>query len=342
MPRPASTPHVISKIRKALGLTQKQLAAMVGVSGSMIKQVERDERDLSPDLASRIFEATGADVQEIQKGKTGEAFACCRLSGGKPGIPLTKKLSGEWRNRRRHIQSQDSPDVILSDLGVDGLARKLSSKTMASTIKEGLTEMAKNRLGTRKSTANDDELREALSESLNQLIRRGNLLDPAAIDCVQLSTETRDLINRGATGSALNRRLLEDALPGVVERAESTARDEADELSVQVGEVARLLFLAAGRLPRGSIRAIFRAVMSQMCDLCRTHDLGEFFTDEWMNANKFRAIFIEGQGKAQADAICPSVPELLLMSISEFAEAVAAPATGELAAATEKASQELS
>jgi len=73
-------------VRKAIGLTQPEMAALLGVSRDTVQKIERNELKLSRDLASKYRLATGCDLRE---GGEGEAeLEICATSAGKP---LTKE-----------------------------------------------------------------------------------------------------------------------------------------------------------------------------------------------------------------------------------------------------------
>ena len=62
------TPERLRECRSEFGITQGDLARIVGVSSSFLSAIERDERHLTPSLESRIlaaFQARGAEMREF-------------------------------------------------------------------------------------------------------------------------------------------------------------------------------------------------------------------------------------------------------------------------------------
>lgn len=65
----------LTAIRKELGLTQAQFAALLGISNGYIGDIERDRRKVSLKLAAKLEEVTGRQgyVARVVAEKTGEA-----------------------------------------------------------------------------------------------------------------------------------------------------------------------------------------------------------------------------------------------------------------------------
>ena len=74
MPRPPKFYHPLREIRAAAGgLSQTAFAELVGVSMPTIQAIEGGKLRLTPKLAARIAEATGASETELLKGSQGKA-----------------------------------------------------------------------------------------------------------------------------------------------------------------------------------------------------------------------------------------------------------------------------
>lgn len=58
----------IRNLRTKRGLSMEHLAEKIGVTFSLIGQIERETRPVSLNLAVDIAEALGCDIQEILKG----------------------------------------------------------------------------------------------------------------------------------------------------------------------------------------------------------------------------------------------------------------------------------
>jgi DNA-binding XRE family transcriptional regulator len=54
--------HLVSELRKVIGKSQTQFAAMIGMSKDTVISVENERNRLSRNLAKRIEIATGADL----------------------------------------------------------------------------------------------------------------------------------------------------------------------------------------------------------------------------------------------------------------------------------------
>lgn len=67
MPRPSKNRHVLARLRRELGLTQRQLAGWVGCSRIAIQHVERGERGLSESMARNVAQATGVALDWLLK-----------------------------------------------------------------------------------------------------------------------------------------------------------------------------------------------------------------------------------------------------------------------------------
>ena len=63
----------IRNMRTKRGLSMEQLAEKVGVTFSLIGQIERETKPVSLNLAVDIAEALGCDIQEILKGDSENA-----------------------------------------------------------------------------------------------------------------------------------------------------------------------------------------------------------------------------------------------------------------------------
>ena len=61
------TPENLRITRTTLGITQGELARMVGVTNSFISAIERTERTLTPSLENRILVAFQVGNEEIQE-----------------------------------------------------------------------------------------------------------------------------------------------------------------------------------------------------------------------------------------------------------------------------------
>lgn len=57
----------IKMMRMKAGLTQEALGERVGVSGSMIKQIERGTKSMTVELANEMARVLGCDIRDFVK-----------------------------------------------------------------------------------------------------------------------------------------------------------------------------------------------------------------------------------------------------------------------------------
>ncbi len=94
MPHPPKKSHPLRAIRTATTFpSHSEFARHIGVSSAAIQAIERGKLSLTPKLAARIREITGASDRELLKGITGRART---LSGA----PYTSEWFAEWTARR--------------------------------------------------------------------------------------------------------------------------------------------------------------------------------------------------------------------------------------------------
>ena len=68
MPRPAKNQQVVAVLRQAIGLGQQQLARRIDVSKSVIQKIELNERTLTGEVAKRIADHTGVELNWLLDG----------------------------------------------------------------------------------------------------------------------------------------------------------------------------------------------------------------------------------------------------------------------------------
>jgi transcriptional regulator with XRE-family HTH domain len=69
MPRKPSVTHPLREIRQALKMTQPAFAKLVGRAAITIQRIENRTLKMSPELADKILEATGANPRELLAGR---------------------------------------------------------------------------------------------------------------------------------------------------------------------------------------------------------------------------------------------------------------------------------
>jgi len=69
MPRPPSYPHVLRTARNILGLTQKDLAARVGIATVTLQKFENGDASISREIAFRIANETFLDLHQLIENK---------------------------------------------------------------------------------------------------------------------------------------------------------------------------------------------------------------------------------------------------------------------------------
>lgn len=68
MPRPTKNKSPLREIRRGTGLTQEQFGRLVGASRMLVQKIENGERALTDDLAIRIAQETGCNLQGYSDG----------------------------------------------------------------------------------------------------------------------------------------------------------------------------------------------------------------------------------------------------------------------------------
>lgn len=94
MPRPPTVSHPLRAIRAATSCpTQAAFARLIGVATPTVQAIENGKLKLTPKLAARIREATGADEAELLKGAKGKP----RAAGGGA---YSREFFDRWQEER--------------------------------------------------------------------------------------------------------------------------------------------------------------------------------------------------------------------------------------------------
>ena len=126
----------IKQIRQKIGITQKRLAKMTGVSTSMINQVESGRSQPSYDTAKRIFESL-AKLEGESAAHTAGDFCCKDIVKLKPTDTLHDAI------KKMH-KTSISQIPIFDDINVVGLVSEDSIVRHLSEL--GETELKKSKL----------------------------------------------------------------------------------------------------------------------------------------------------------------------------------------------------
>jgi predicted transcriptional regulator len=127
--RPAMMPALeeISRTRRALGLSQAQLAKRAGVSQSAVAKIERGRTSPSYDVVRRLFECLSAERAEKERVSILLDVRTRRVVSVGPGVLLEAAVA----EMRRHKFSQ------LPVLGGDRPVGSLSERTVTGLILSG-------------------------------------------------------------------------------------------------------------------------------------------------------------------------------------------------------------
>jgi len=117
----------IPRLRKALGLTQTQLARLADVSQSAIVKIERKQMNPSYDIVRRIMTALEAEVRRLEKTARVEEVQSRKVQFVEPRISLVEAAA----EMRRHQFSQ--LPVLLGGRCVGSI----SDKTITNLITAG-------------------------------------------------------------------------------------------------------------------------------------------------------------------------------------------------------------
>ena len=132
----------IKQIRLKIGITQKKLASMTGVSTSMINQIESGRSQPSYETAKRIFESLSKLEGESSSHTAGD-FCSIDIVKLKPSNTLHDAIKKMHQSSISQIPVFDDSDVVgmvsedgivkhLADLGEDELRKSKLENTMES------------------------------------------------------------------------------------------------------------------------------------------------------------------------------------------------------------------
>lgn len=107
MPIKPNQSHPLREIRSILGWTQPKLAEKLGIHPTYVRKIELGSRSLTPELARRIGELTGAKSTELLKGSEGKALS---WKGEPYSLAAFKEWSSAWE------------DAESAELFADGIA----------------------------------------------------------------------------------------------------------------------------------------------------------------------------------------------------------------------------
>lgn len=128
----------IARERRALGLSQRELARMAGVSQSLISKVERGQIVPSYEVAVRIFEAL-----EVARRRRG-----CTKAAEVMSSPVVRISPADTVGRAIEIMEERGisqlpvmvGERVLGSVTEDGLIRRLSSISPGSRVEEVMDE----------------------------------------------------------------------------------------------------------------------------------------------------------------------------------------------------------
>ena len=107
MPIKPNQSHPLREIRSILGWTQPKLAEKLGIHPTYVRKIELGSRALTPELARRIGELTGAMASELLRGSEGKALS---WKGEPYSVAAFKEWSSAWE------------DAESAELFADGIA----------------------------------------------------------------------------------------------------------------------------------------------------------------------------------------------------------------------------
>jgi transcriptional regulator with XRE-family HTH domain len=93
MPKKPRFNHPLRKVRKAIGLSQAGFARLIQCSTPTIHAVENGRLRISPALETRIHVETGANTQELIKGRKGKAL-------DQDGQPYSSDFYQRWKTKK--------------------------------------------------------------------------------------------------------------------------------------------------------------------------------------------------------------------------------------------------
>jgi len=93
MPKKPRFNHPLRKVRKAIGMSQTEFARLVRCSTPTVHAIENGLLRISPTLEARIHVETGANTQELVKGKKGKSL-------DQDGQPYSNEFYQRWKTRK--------------------------------------------------------------------------------------------------------------------------------------------------------------------------------------------------------------------------------------------------
>jgi phage repressor protein C with HTH and peptisase S24 domain len=149
----------LKSIRKALGLNQEQLATSLGFGQSYISSIERDEKDLSRDIISKLIEVHNIDSNWLLTGKGSMFLDAAAPSPSVPGaqdlkivhpdelgshdflVPLlTQRISaggGNELSEADEVRALIPAPKYLSRFGRNIAALQVTGDSMEPTLRNG-------------------------------------------------------------------------------------------------------------------------------------------------------------------------------------------------------------
>ena len=128
----------IKQIRQKIGVTQKKLATMTGVSTSMINQIESGRSKPSYETAKRIFESLSKLEGESSSHIAGD-FCSKDIVKLKPGNTLHDAIKKMHQLSISQIPVFSGTDVV-GVISEDGIVRHLADKVEAELKKSKLAD----------------------------------------------------------------------------------------------------------------------------------------------------------------------------------------------------------
>ena len=129
----------IKQIRQKIGITQKKLATLTGVSTSMINQIESGRSQPSYDTAKRIFESL-AKLEGESAAHTAGDFCCRDIVKLKPTDTLHDAIKKMHKTSISQIPIFDDTNVV-GLVSEDSIVRHLSELGEAELKKSKLEDM---------------------------------------------------------------------------------------------------------------------------------------------------------------------------------------------------------
>jgi transcriptional regulator with XRE-family HTH domain len=164
--------HTLAVLRTTIGLTQKEMAELVGRSTRTIQAIELGQLSLGEDLALRIGEATGVDVNWLLDGNP-DVPPIRGITALGLGFKIGEYSKKDFESHRAFIETPAASNEEVEAFHAKPAKRKATYAMMPSPVAKAVM----LREGQQRVDGADKQLTAAVAEALRQTaLMEGGLL----------------------------------------------------------------------------------------------------------------------------------------------------------------------